>query len=178
MALFCAAIRKNRRFLFNVFSRFSSLFFAISTELFYFQLLSQNYSCSLSSFVVTAVTNQSNKSFISLFNVALVLSYWCIQAIFNAKSIIIIIFAHFRVFHTGISLWFSSGFWEIESLFKSHKVTRTLLSILTDLNNAVVWVVSIHSFPRTNPLVTMLSSLITIGITVTFIFHRFFFSVP
>ena len=57
---------------------------------------------------------------------------------------------------------------------------KTLLSILADLNNAVVWMVftclhfskSLSSF--TNPLVIVLRAPITIDITVTFMFHSFF----
>ena len=65
---------------------------------------------------------------------------------------------------------------------KSSEVFRTLLSILTDLNNAVVWVVSScpliskSSSPCFNSLVTVPSTPITIGITVTFMFHTFFSS--
>ena len=56
----------------------------------------------------------------------------------------------------------------------------TLLCILADLNNAVVWMVSFRplisksSSPCINPLKTVPSELITIGITVTFMFHSFF----
>ena len=63
---------------------------------------------------------------------------------------------------------------------KSPQDSRTLLSILTNLNNAVVCMVSTHylvskSFNTcTNTLVTVPSALITIGITVTFMFHSFF----
>ena len=61
--------------------------------------------------------------------------------------------------------------------------SRTLLTILADLNT--VWIVStrhlisVSSCPCTNPLVTVSSTLIATGITVTFMFHRFsvFFSV-
>ena len=48
------------------------------------------------------------------------------------------------------------------------------------LNNAVVWMVSTRlpsskpSSPFSNPLVTVPNALITIGIIVTFMFHRFF----
>ena len=56
---------------------------------------------------------------------------------------------------------------------------RTLLGILANLNNAVVWMVStrplIFKF-IINPLVTLPSAPITIGITVTFMFYSFFFS--
>ena len=54
---------------------------------------------------------------------------------------------------------------------KSPQVSRALLSILADFNNAVVWMVSTRplisksSSPYTNP--------ITISIAVTFIFHSF-----
>ena len=65
---------------------------------------------------------------------------------------------------------------------KSPQVSRTLLSILAVLNNAVVWMVSTRtptsksSSPFDNPLVTVPKAPITIGIIVTFIFHRFFFN--
>ena len=65
---------------------------------------------------------------------------------------------------------------------KSPQVSRTFLSILANHSNAVVWKVSSRplisnsSSPCTNPLVTILSTLITIGITVTFMFHDFFSS--
>ena len=74
-----------------------------------------------------------------------------------------------------VSPWSSSG-----SDFPL--VSRTLLSILADLNNAVAWIVSSHphisksSSPCTNPLVTVPRAPITIGITVTFMFHSFFSS--
>ena len=63
---------------------------------------------------------------------------------------------------------------------KSFQVSRTLLSILADLNNAVVWMVSSRlvisksSSPCTNPLVTVPRAPITIDIIVTFMFHSFF----
>ena len=63
---------------------------------------------------------------------------------------------------------------------KSPQVSRTLLSILAVLNNAVVWMVSTRpptsnpSSPFSNPLVTVPNAPITIGIIVTCMFHRFF----
>ena len=63
---------------------------------------------------------------------------------------------------------------------KSPQVSRTLLSILAVLNNAVVWMVSTRpptskpSSPFSNPLVTVPNAPITIGIIVTFMFHSFF----
>ena len=62
---------------------------------------------------------------------------------------------------------------------KSLPVCRTLLSILADLNNAVVWIVSIHplisnSFsPLSKPLETVPSAPNTIGVPVTFMSHSF-----
>ena len=59
--------------------------------------------------------------------------------------------------------------------------SKTLLSILTVLNNAVVLMVSSlppaskSPSPFNNPLVTVAKALITIGVIVTFIFHSFFF---
>ena len=63
---------------------------------------------------------------------------------------------------------------------KSPRASRTLLNILVDLDNAVVRMVSTHpliyysSSHSTNPLVTIPSAPITIGITVIFMFHSLF----
>ena len=63
---------------------------------------------------------------------------------------------------------------------KSPQVSRTLLSILAVLNNAVVWMVSTRpptsksSSPFSNSLVSVPKAPITIGIIVTFMFHSFF----
>ena len=65
---------------------------------------------------------------------------------------------------------------------KSSQISRTLLSILADLNDAVVWVVSTcaliskSSSPFTNRLGIVPSATTTIGITVTFMFHSSFSS--
>ena len=62
----------------------------------------------------------------------------------------------------------------------SHEVFQTLLSILADINNAVVWMVSARplisksSSPGINSLVTVPRAPITIGINVTFMFQCFF----
>ena len=59
-------------------------------------------------------------------------------------------------------------------------VSRTLLSILAVLNNAVVWMVSTRpptsksSSPFNNHLVIVPKASITIGIIVTFMSHSFF----
>ena len=63
---------------------------------------------------------------------------------------------------------------------KSPQVSRTLLSILAVLSNVVVWVVSTRpliskfSSPFNNPLVTVPSAPIIIGIIVSFIVQSFF----
>ena len=65
---------------------------------------------------------------------------------------------------------------------KSTQISRIILSILADLSNAVVWILLTLSLiykslsPCTNPLVTVSSTPVTIGITVTFMFHSFFYS--
>ena len=64
---------------------------------------------------------------------------------------------------------------------KPSQVSRTLLSILADLRKAVVWIVSVRppfsyfSIIFTKTLRIVPSALITIGITVIFILHSFFF---
>ena len=63
---------------------------------------------------------------------------------------------------------------------KCPQVFRTLLSILTILNNVVVFMVSTHqptsksSIPFSNPFVTVQKAPITTGIIVTCMFHSFF----
>ena len=63
---------------------------------------------------------------------------------------------------------------------KSPQVSRTLLSILAFLNNAIVWTVSTRpptsksSISFNNPLVIVPNAPITIDIIVTFMFHSFF----
>ena len=63
--------------------------------------------------------------------------------------------------------------------FEWQQVSRSLLSILAVLNNAVVWMVSTRpptfksSILFNNPLVTVPKTPITIGIIVTFTFHNF-----
>ena len=65
---------------------------------------------------------------------------------------------------------------------KSPSFSRTLYSILADLNNAVIWMVlarpsiSNHTSPLTKPLGIVLIEPITIGITIIFSFHSFFSS--
>ena len=65
---------------------------------------------------------------------------------------------------------------------KSPQVTRTHLSILADLNNAVVWMASTRPLISksssffTNPLVTVPRAPISIDNTVTLMFHSFFSS--
>ena len=63
---------------------------------------------------------------------------------------------------------------------KSPQVSRTLLSILAVLSNAVIGIVSTRpqtsesSRPFNKPLVIVLKAPITIGTIVTFMFHSFF----
>ena len=62
---------------------------------------------------------------------------------------------------------------------KSSQVSRTFFSILADLNNAEVWMVSTRplisksSSPSINRLVTVPRAPDTIGINVTFMFQFF-----
>ena len=62
---------------------------------------------------------------------------------------------------------------------ESPRVSRTFLSILADLNSAVVWTVSTRSIiskslsPCTKHFVTVRSVSINIGIIITFMLHIF-----
>ena len=88
------------------------------------------------------------------------------------RSSLLLSYYFFQDFHTS-----SFG---ILSYNKSPQVSRTFLSILAELNNAVVWMVSAHSpisnssSSFTKPLRIVPSAPITIGITITF--HYFFSS--
>ena len=81
-------------------------------------------------------------------------------------------FSPLRAFHTNVFHWSLS-------VSKSPQVNRTLLSSLSDLNTAVVWIVSTcpliskSSIPFTNPLGIVPSAPITSGITVTFMIYAF-----
>ena len=61
---------------------------------------------------------------------------------------------------------------------KSPQVSRNILSILADLDNAVVWMVStrppVSKTLFTHPSVTVPRAPIVIGLIVTFMFHNFF----
>ena len=73
------------------------------------------------------------------------------------------------------------SYWSLNDC-KSPQVSRTLPSILVDLNNDVAWMVSIcplifrFSSPFTNLLGIVPNAPTMIDITITFIFHSFFFS--
>ena len=63
---------------------------------------------------------------------------------------------------------------------KTPQVSSTPHSILDDLRDAVVWIISTRLlisksyFPFTKSFVIVTRATITIGITVTFMFHNFF----
>ena len=79
-------------------------------------------------------------------------------------------FTLFWLFHTSVSRWLSTGL----SDSKSPQLFRTLLSILADLNNGVVWMIftrpliSKSPSPCTYSLVIVPKATFTISITVTF----------
>ena len=92
---------------------------------------------------------------------------------FISIIIIIIILLFWEFFTPALA----DGFhWSLRDS-KSLQASRTLLRILTDFNNSVVWMVSTYSLISksscffTNPLRIIPSSPITSGITVTFMIH-------
>ena len=87
--------------------------------------------------------------------------------------IVIIFLASFSHQH-----WLMVFHWSLSDS-KSPQVSRTLLSILTDSNNAILWMVLIHP-PNSNSfnslswfLEIVLSMPITLGITITLMFQSF-----
>ena len=91
-------------------------------------------------------------------------------------SILLLSFGAFWVFHTSLSRWFLTG---VLSECKFTQICRTLLRILSDLDNAVVGIVSARllisksSSSCINPSVTVLRAPIITGFTVTFLFYSF-----
>ena len=79
------------------------------------------------------------------------------------------------LFHLFPIFCFSVCFYRLSDN-KSPQVSRTRLSILADLNNALVWTFSKSSSLFINPLLTVPKAQITIGIIITFMFHNFFFN--
>ena len=83
-----------------------------------------------------------------------------------------------EIFHTSIG---QLSFTRV-CVTASSQVSRTLFSILTTFDNAVVWIFSTQpltsksSNTSTNPLGIAPNESITIGITVTYMCHGFFFS--
>ena len=85
----------------------------------------------------------------------------------------------FWIYYFPLCKFFTPALAHIFSLEKSPQISRTQLSILADLNNTGVWMVSTRPLISnpfnlcTNPLVTAPRTPIRIGITVTFMFHSF-----
>ena len=81
---------------------------------------------------------------------------------------LLFLFLPLQSFHLSISWYFS-----LESEW--HQVSKTLLSILADLNHAVIWIISTFPliFKSSNPSVTVSRTLITIGKNINFLFHSF-----
>ena len=102
--------------------------------------------------------------------------YFHFQAFFESFIIIIIIIIIilFREFFSPFD-----SFIPKLSYSKSPQASRTLLSILADLNKTVVLMISTHplifmsSRPGTKPLVTVPSTPVTICITITFMSRSF-----
>ena len=91
--------------------------------------------------------------------------------------IIIVIIAHFGSFsHVHKLMVF---YWSLSDSKPPH-IFMTILSILAENNNAVVWtitsrlLISNFSSPSIDPLVTTPRAPFTIGITNTFLVHSFF----
>ena len=77
-----------------------------------------------------------------------------------------------RFFHTTVSWQFLTGVWVTASLLKS----SGFFSVFWSISIMLLSLISKSSNPCTNPLATVPSAPITIGITVTFMFHSFFSS--
>ncbi len=104
------------------------------------------------------------------------------QIFFDSQSLnlffrFLLFYSFERFSHQHLQMVFHWGLWDSES----PQISRIQLSILPDINNAVVWkittctVISKSSSHFINPFETLTSTWITIGFTVPFVFHSFFF---
>ena len=86
---------------------------------------------------------------------------------------------YLRVFHTDPQMIVPH--WILSNSI-SHQVTRTLLSDLEKLTNALVWMVLVRPYilklfsPFISPLGIVPRAPVTITITITFMFNSYFFS--
>ena len=93
---------------------------------------------------------------------------------------ILLLFTHRGFFTSELTDGLSQEFeWQ-----QSPQVSRTLLSILTVLNNVLVWMLTTRpvifkpSSPFNNPLMNVSKAPIMISTVITFMFHSFFFQFP
>ena len=92
-------------------------------------------------------------------------------------SIGIIVTCMLRVFCSSVSCWSFTGVWVIASLFRSpgfFSVFWLILIMLSFRWSLLVLLFPSNSSPFVNPLVTVLSTRIIIGIIFTFMFQSFF----
>ena len=66
--------------------RFVCLWFEIPIQLLFLPFLFSSYCCFVNLFIVFVVSGRCSRSFFALFYIVFVLSYWCIDAIFNADK--------------------------------------------------------------------------------------------
>ena len=109
--------------------------------------------------------------------------YFSGRFLFEFCIIIVFLKTFLIVFHTRVNCWLFAGVWM--SLILQWEVSSSLQDSsqysdrFYDLNNVVISTVSRcpliskSSSPCTNPLVAVPSAPITIGITITFMFHSF-----
>ena len=106
----------------------------------------------------------------------------CLVRIFLIDGTLIYYYLYYDYYYYSLRVFFTSALADGLSLSDSMspQVSRTLLSILADLNNVLVWMVSIRplifksSSPFNNDLMTVPKAPITIGTIVAFMFHSFF----
>ena len=146
---------------------------------FYFQVFAFTLLYLLTHMLLSAGTDISIRrhvfSFIVLnYHIWSIALYFSVHTLWDFHTIIILSLESFSHQQTLMNFHWSL------SDSKSPQVSRTLLSIVADLNNAVVWTVFTHPVisksysPCTYPLVNVPRTPITIGIIITFMFHSFF----
>ena len=149
-------------------------------ELFFFTFLFTSFCHSVIYRVVSIVSDGRNQSSFVFFMQS---SSRCmdVSTLFSMLALLLLLLLRYSFESVSYQYQLTVFHWSLSDS-KSLQISRTLLIILADHNNAAFWMISTcpptskSANTFTNPLGIVPSKPITAGITVTFVFHSFFSS--